>query len=157
MPQSLLEIAKELVVEQIRQYCLLSDETQALLLTTHETLEKLQRAEMSGAALTSPERGEESFRADWQRSITKHAVICMECGDTFRQLSSRHLRRHDLDARSYRRKYGIPRTQPLSSHRATARRRKLARQIPGNKPRKTPETAPKAHRNPMRSIVLEGL
>ncbi|WP_089941453.1 MucR family transcriptional regulator [Candidatus Entotheonella palauensis] len=53
----------------------------------------------------------------------------LECGDTFRQLSTRHLRIHDLNPRSYRAKYGIPRTQPLSSRTATARRRELARQI----------------------------
>ncbi|ETX00553.1 MAG: hypothetical protein ETSY2_38870, partial [Candidatus Entotheonella gemina] len=59
----------------------------------------------------------------------KHAVTCLECGNTFRQLSSRHLRMHDLDSRSYRRKYGIPNSQPLSSRSATARRRELAQQI----------------------------
>ncbi len=53
----------------------------------------------------------------------------MECGDTFKQLSARHLRIHDLDPRSYRTKYGIPPTQSLSSRDATARRRAVAQQV----------------------------
>jgi predicted transcriptional regulator len=67
-------------------------------------------------------------QVDWKRSITKHAVTCLECGNSFRQLSLRHLRVHDLDPNSYRTKYGIPSTQPLSSRDATARRRELALQ-----------------------------
>ncbi|WP_089934073.1 MucR family transcriptional regulator [Candidatus Entotheonella palauensis] len=39
------------------------------------------------------------------------------------------MRIHNLNPRSYRAKYGIPSTQPLSSRKATARRRELAQQI----------------------------
>jgi predicted transcriptional regulator len=81
------------------------------------------------ASTMSLEPKREMASSDWKRSITKHAITCLECGSTFRQLSSRHLRVHDLDSNSYRRKYGIPSTQPLSSREATARRRELAQQI----------------------------
>ena len=65
---------------------------------------------------------------DWRKSITKHTVTCLECGSTFKQLSVRHLRDHDLDARSYRTKYGIPRTQPLAAKDTTAIRKKIVQQ-----------------------------
>ncbi|ETX04657.1 MAG: hypothetical protein ETSY2_27600 [Candidatus Entotheonella gemina] len=129
MPQTILEMAKDLVTEQILRNDVSSDEAQSLLIATHETLAALQRAEMTTFAQTSPESGEDSSQTDWQRSISKYAIRCLECGDSFRQLSSRHLRIHDLNSRSYRAKYGIPRTQPLSSRTATARRRELAQQI----------------------------
>ncbi len=103
MSQTLLEMAKELVAEQIRVHHLSPDDANALF--------------------------QEGTAPDWKRSITKYAITCLECGNSFRQLSRRHLRVHDLDSRSYRRKYGIPSTQPLSSRQATARRRELARQI----------------------------
>jgi hypothetical protein len=41
----------------------------------------------------------------------------------FKQLSNRHLVAHGLDRRSYRVKYGIPRTQPLAARVTTERRR----------------------------------
>lgn len=129
MPQTILEMAKELVTEQIRQNHVSSDEAQSLLIATHETLAALQRAELTTFAHTSPETGQDTPPTDWQRSIAKYTVRCLECGQTFWQLSTRHLRIHDLNARSYRAKYGIPRTQPLSSRTATARRRELAQQI----------------------------
>ncbi|ETW92531.1 MAG: hypothetical protein ETSY1_43235 [Candidatus Entotheonella factor] len=127
MPQILLEMTKELVAEQIRQYKISSDKTQSLLRETHGTLLTLYYMEMSGSTEASPPK--EDAEESWRRSITKHAIRCMECGNSFRQLSRRHLRIHDLDARSYREKYGIPRTQALSSFTATARRRELAKQI----------------------------
>ncbi|WP_089939935.1 MucR family transcriptional regulator [Candidatus Entotheonella palauensis] len=129
MSQSLLEMTKELITEQIRKGRVPPGETQALLLSIHATLQRLYETEMSGAVTTSPNPNEPGSRVDWKRSIAKHAVTCLECGETFKQLSSRHLRRHNLDPRSYRTKYGIPSMQPLSAHVATARRRELARQI----------------------------
>jgi predicted transcriptional regulator len=38
---------------------------------------------------------------DWQKSITKQTVTCLECGASFKQLSVKHLREHGLDGRSY--------------------------------------------------------
>ncbi len=129
MPQTLLEMTKDLVIEQIRQYQVSIEEAQSLLLATHSTLRNLYHVETSVTDSISTPAPEEGTPADWQHSITKHAVICLECGDSFRQLSGRHLRRHDLDSKSYRTKHGIPRTQALSARQATARRREIAQQI----------------------------
>src|SRR4029450_4164006 len=46
--------------------------------------------------------------ANWRKSIAKHTVTCLECGQSLKQLSVRHLKEHGLDGRSYRVKYGIP-------------------------------------------------
>ncbi|ETW98766.1 MAG: hypothetical protein ETSY1_17440 [Candidatus Entotheonella factor] len=130
MSQTLLEMSKELVTELIRVHHLSPDEAKALLWSTHATLQSLYQAEASGSAAEGfSSMDGEAEPADWQRSISKHAIICLECGGAFRQLSTRHLRVHDLDAKSYRIKYGIPSAQPLSSRRATARRREIAHQI----------------------------
>jgi hypothetical protein len=66
---------------------------------------------------------------EWRKSITKHTVTCLECGQSFKQLSVRHLMMHGLDGRSYRLKYRIPRTQPLAAKTTTERRRELAQEI----------------------------
>ncbi|WP_179137739.1 MucR family transcriptional regulator [Candidatus Entotheonella palauensis] len=129
MSQSLLEMTKELVTEQIRMGRVTSEDIQDLLHSTHATLQRLYEVEMARVALASPEAHAEGSQVDWKRSIAKHAVRCLECGETLKQLSTRHLRKHDLNPRSYRTKYGIPSKQPLSAHVATARRRELVRQI----------------------------
>jgi len=129
MAQTLLEMAKELVTELIRAHHLSPDDARSLLWSTHAALQSLHHSEASNSAAAGPDTHGEDAPTTWRRSITKHAVTCLECGDSFRQLSSRHLRVHNLDAREYRSKYGIPSTQPLSSREATARRRELAQQI----------------------------
>jgi len=62
---------------------------------------------------------------NWRKSITKHTVMCLECGQSYKQLSVRHLKEHGLDGRSYRVKYGIPRTQPLSAKKTIALRKEI--------------------------------
>ncbi len=128
MSQTILEMAKDLVTEQILEKRVSAEEMMPLLQRTHSTLKHLHHVEMTGSAATSQE-GPAPVLADWKASIQKHAVTCMECGDTFKQLSLRHLSKHDLDPLSYRVKYGIPRTQPLAARANTAHRRALAQRI----------------------------
>ena len=54
---------------------------------------------------------------------------CLICGATFKQLSARHLRQHDLDLRTYRQRFGIPRSQALSAKETTAMRRRVVQNI----------------------------
>ena len=61
----------------------------------------------------------------WKKSITKHMVTCLECRASFKQLSVRHLKEHALDGRSYRVKYGIPRTQALAAKETTLQRKEI--------------------------------
>ncbi len=92
---------------------------------------KIQRDAVATAPgdAAAPERAAAPALADWKGSITKNTIRCLECGDTFKQLSLRHLTTHDLDPRSYRAKYNIPRSQALSARSTTARRRELAQTI----------------------------
>ena len=128
MPQSVLEMAKELVEAQIRAGQLTPDAMQQALQDTFANLMLLKanedRVETGGGPLaaTLPATG------DWRKSITRHAITCLECGKSFKQLSIRHLRQHDLDGRAYRAKYGIPRTQSLAARQTTARRREIVQQ-----------------------------
>ncbi len=128
MSQDLIEMAKELVTELIHAHHLTPDDATSLLHRTHATLLSLQKDETAPLhATASPNPRTASM--NWKSSIAKRAVTCLECGAKFRQLSLRHLRKHDLTPRSYRVKYGIPSSQSLSAHEATARRRELAQQI----------------------------
>ena len=122
MPQSVLEMAKDLVMAQIQTKSVPPEEMHKALQQTYTSLMALKANEETGVTSTiqAPETA-----PNWKQSITKHTVTCLECGATFKQLSVRHLKDHDLDARSYRVKYGIPRTQPLSAKDTTAMRKKI--------------------------------
>lgn len=125
MAQTVLEMAKDLVMAQIAAYELTPESMRHVLLNTHANLMALKIREEGGAsgAETAPER------SDWKQSISRYAIICLECGATFKQLSTRHLRSHGLDARTYRAKYRIPRTQALAARETTAQRRRIVQRI----------------------------
>jgi predicted transcriptional regulator len=125
MPQSLLEMAKDLIMAQIEAHKLSPEDMHQALQQTYASLQALQALENGhGDVVTvTPEPPREP--GHWKKSITKHAVTCLECGASFKQLSVRHLKEHGLDARAYRVKYGIPRTQPLSAKATSAMRKEL--------------------------------
>ena len=129
MSQTLLEMAKDLVLAQIEVHKLLPDEMHAALQQTYTNLKALQALEATAGGSTLgqiPEVPPEPIH--WRKSITKYHVMCLECGASYKQLSVRHLKEHNLDGKSYRIKYGIPRTQALSAKETTARRQAIVQQ-----------------------------
>ena len=124
MPQSALEIAKELTLALIEAGNVPPEDMQDTLQKTHATLAALKAQEETGSGTAKTQEP-----VDWRKSITRHAITCLECGASFKQLSVRHLRHHDLDGRSYREKYGIPRTQSLAARETTAKRRQIAAEV----------------------------
>jgi predicted transcriptional regulator len=126
MPQSAVEMTKELVLAQIQTGQLQAEQVQDALRQTHASLAELKAQEDIGTTTVTPTN--ETPPVDWRKSITKHAVTCLECGQSFKQLSVRHLMIHGLDGRSYRTKYGIPPAQPLAAKTTTARRREVVQE-----------------------------
>jgi len=125
---SVLAMAKELVLAQIRAGHLSLDAMHTLLQETYAHLMALKAHEEGSSLETMDERAVVPAPVPWKKSITKHAVTCLECGTSFKQLSRRHLKLHDLDLRAYRAKYGIPRRHPLAAKAVTARRTQLFQQ-----------------------------
>src|SRR6266581_3599325 len=123
MSQTLLAMAKDLVMAQIEAHRLAPDEMHTALQQTYASLKASQDQEdaSSSVAVATPETP--SKPVNWRKSITKHTVTCLECGASFKQLSVRHLQEHALDGRSYRAKYGIPRLQSLAAKEMTLRRK----------------------------------
>jgi predicted transcriptional regulator len=152
MAQSILEMAKDLVMAQIQAGALPPEDMHKELQKTYASLMELKvKEETGGLSVTlsskqleggSPNGGSASEQPNWRRSIKKSAIECLECGTLFKQLSVRHLKDHDLDARSYRTKYGIPRTQPLSARDTTAMRKEIVQK---SRPWEKAPTYIKAH------------
>jgi hypothetical protein len=72
-----------------------------------------------------------SIKCDFEQhlSITKLTVACLECGREMKQLTRRHLQEHGLNNQTYRSKYGIPPTQPLSARATTRRRQQIVQEV----------------------------
>jgi predicted transcriptional regulator len=120
MAQTILEMATELTTALIQAGGIPPGELQDTLQKTYMSLMELKTKGENGA--TPP------AAVDWRKSISRHVVTCLECGTTYKQLS-RHLREHNLDARSYRSKYGIPSSQPLAARSVTAIRKTIAQRV----------------------------
>jgi predicted transcriptional regulator len=115
------------------------EDMQKVLGRTHQSMLALKSREAAESSVSAADTGR--ARADWRQSITRHAIICLECGQTLKQLSRRHLRQHNLDARSYRAKYGIPHSQSLAARETAAKRRQIMSEV---KPWEKPPTYVKA-------------
>jgi predicted transcriptional regulator len=126
MPQSTVEMAKELTMALIETWSIPPDSMQETLQRTYAILTTLKAQEATGPATALPAVAPPTV--GWRKSITKYSITCLECGRSFKQLSVRHLRMHGLDGRSYRTKYGIPRVQPLAARATTERRRQITQE-----------------------------
>ena len=63
-------------------------------------------------------------------SIQQDKIVCLECGEKFKQISHTHLsRKHNLTPTQYRKKHGLPKGQPLTSLALTERRKKTAAKL----------------------------
>jgi predicted transcriptional regulator len=128
MAQALTEMAKDLMLALIQNDLLGPEDMQQQLSKIHASLLELKAREDNTFADGAGREGQiESTppSPDWKQSIKKYSVACLICGQTFKQLSARHLRQHDLDPRTYRQQFRIPRTQPLSAKETTALRRRV--------------------------------
>lgn len=129
MSQPLVEMAKELMVSMIQAGTVSPDQILEELHKTHASLLALKAREATGGSRETPEPEPGMEVIDWKPSIRRDSISCLVCGETFKQLSARHLKRHDLDPKSYRQQFGIPKTQKLSAKVLTRRRREVVQQI----------------------------
>jgi predicted transcriptional regulator len=116
MTQSLVESAIELTLVLVQRGNVSPEDLQDTLQKTYATLAALKAQEVSGTSISVPIA--DLSPVDWRKSITRQTIICLECGQLWRQLTRSHLMAHRLDVRSYRAKYGIPQTQLLQLHLA---------------------------------------
>jgi predicted transcriptional regulator len=92
MSQSVLEMTKDLVSAEIQTGSLLPDDMQSVLRRTYQSLLELKSREASESLVSASAAETPRAPVDWRKSITRHAVRCLECGQTFKLLSVRHLR-----------------------------------------------------------------
>ena len=121
MPKSLVEMCADIVAAQVSQTHLSPEEMAESLHKVFQTLQEIQQRDMDAQLETASQ--------DPLSSIQRNQVICLECGQSFKLLSNRHLALHNLTPRQYKQKHGIQLTQALSARTLSARRRKVAKEL----------------------------
>ena len=150
MSQTLLEMAKDLVMAQIETHRLSPEDMHQALQQTYASLKALQAQEDANGSVVVITSETPPERVHWRKSITKHTVMCLECRASFKQLSVRHLREHGLDGKAYRLKYGIPRAQPLAAKEMTSRRKEMVQR---SRPWEKAPTFVKAQEKAQKAVV----
>lgn len=146
MTKKLFEIAADIAQAQASVGQMSSDDIQQILSRTFTTLQKMQKAEEGGTFLEENKTGDlagqspsdadsaSALKLDPRSSIQEDKIICLECGLAAKQLTSNHLKNHDLSPRDYKKKYGFPLKQSLSAKSLARARSKAAKKrgIPEN-------------------------
>ncbi len=134
MAKSLLEMAADIVKSQCQGTAMTTEDVAAALGNTFNSLQSLQAIEAQGEAGESALAESAAVDIKPEKSILKNKIICLECGESFKMLSPKHLRSHGLDGRSYRQKHGLPLRQPLCAKALSDKRKKAgkARGLPDN-------------------------
>jgi predicted transcriptional regulator len=122
-------MTKDLVLAQIQTDSISPEDMDSAMRRIYQSLQTLKSREESGFPVSAPTAETPRAPAAWRKSITRHSIICLECGANLKQLSGLHLRGHGLDARSYRRKFGMPHSQPLAARQTAAKRRQIASEV----------------------------
>lgn len=125
MAKSLTEMAVEIAAAQASHAKMSPEEVDRFLEVTFKRLKEMKEKE-EGKEEGFGERGAPAV--DPFKSVQRNKVICLECGQEFRQLTNAHLRSHGLTAKEYRRKWGLPARFPLVAKALVAKRRKLAKE-----------------------------
>ena len=127
MPKSLVEMCADIVAAQASQTHLSPEEMAESLHKVFQTLQEIQqRGEVQQRDMDAQL---ETASQDPLSSIQRNQVICLECGQSFKLLSNRHLALHNLTPRQYKQKHGIQLTQALSARTLSAHRRKVAKEL----------------------------
>lgn len=120
MGKTLVEMTAELVQAQCASTSMSPEELKNSLKETYKVLHELQDVEARSAA---SEAGVAAVGGNPLKSIQRHKIVCLECGQEFRTLSYKHLASHSLTGKEYRKKWGIPMRQALSAKEISDRRK----------------------------------
>lgn len=118
---NLLEMAAEIVAAHASTTPMSKEELMEELTQIHNTLSSLEKGENVEAAGSADEPA-----VSRKKAFGKDKITCMICGKSMKTLA-RHLKTsHDMKPGEYRKKFDIPRSQPLAAKNYSESRRQMA-------------------------------
>ncbi|OHB33980.1 MAG: MucR family transcriptional regulator [Desulfuromonadaceae bacterium GWC2_58_13] len=124
---TLLEMAAEIVAAHASTTSMTKEELVSELVELHQALSALEKGETINTETAHPEEEQSALPAiSRKKAFGKDKITCMICGKEMKTLA-RHLKTaHDLKPTEYRKKFEIPRTQPLAARNYSESRRQMA-------------------------------
>ena len=122
---TLLEMAKEIVAAHAQTTTLTTDELIQEIHQIHAVLQQLE----SGTSPEAPpsEAASAALTLTVKQAFKANEVVCMICGKGGMKTLTRHLNQaHQMKPASYRKQFGIPKTQPLMSRKYAETRKQIA-------------------------------
>lgn len=124
---ALVELAATIVSTHCAITELSTDELVRELQLVYHTLNDLQSGGLPTEEPAEPQPQQTARPMSMKKAFQPDQVICMICGRGGMKTLSRHLSRaHGLKPGEYRKKFGIPRTQPLTAKTLSESRRQMA-------------------------------
>lgn len=127
MAKTLIEMAAEIVAAQAGVARMSVEELSEALTKTYESLRRVKNFE-EGVTAEIPPSAAVAVSMEPETSIQRDKIICLECGQEFKQLSKSHLASHSLTPKEYKKKHGFKARQALTSKSLSAKRRKTAKE-----------------------------
>jgi predicted transcriptional regulator len=129
MVKSLVEMAAEIVQAQAGVGRMSPEEIETCLYRTFQALSEINKKEQ-GVEIEEAKADDalEKLRKNPMASIQRNCIVDLETGQEFKIITNRHLKKLGLTTKEYKKKWGIPLSQPLSAKSLTAKRRKLAQE-----------------------------
>jgi predicted transcriptional regulator len=122
---TLLEMAAEIVAAHASTTPMTKEELISEVAEIHKALSSLEKGEEL-AALAEGEQEAAGPAVSRKKAFGKDKIICMICGKAMKTLA-RHLKTaHGMKPSEYRKKFDIPRTQPLAARSYSESRRQMA-------------------------------
>ncbi len=122
---TLLEMASEIIAAHASTTPMTKEDLISELNEVYKALSSIEKGEMSSAEV-SAEAAEEAPVISRKKAFGKDKVTCMICGKEMKTLA-RHLKTaHDMKPTEYRKRFDIPRTQPLAARNYSESRRQMA-------------------------------
>ncbi|MBJ6749906.1 MucR family transcriptional regulator [Geomonas anaerohicana] len=119
---TLLEVVGRIVTAHLSRCSMTSEDVVAEINSVHATLSNLDKG--ASTKRTTPKGGAAVSR---KQAFGKSQVVCMLCGKGGMRTLTRHLAsNHSMKPAEYRKKFGIPKEQPLTASDFSAHRRALA-------------------------------
>ncbi len=118
----LLELTSDIVVAYAGNNSIASTDLPALIETVYKTLSQIGHAPVEAESQQKP-------AVPVKRSVTDHAVVCLECGKGQKTLKRHLAAAHGMTPEEYRAKWRLPADYPMVAPDYAEKRRKLAKQI----------------------------
>ena len=116
----LVQLSGEIVTAYVSHNALSPSDLPDLLRSTHAALAALREPAPAPQPELQP-------AVPIRKSVTPDAIVCLECGQTYKSIKQHLQKSHELAPQEYRERWGLPKDYPMVAPNYSATRSELAK------------------------------